>query len=128
MNQVRVEDGLAIADRAVAMALEAGAEQAEALVMHTRSALTRFANNEIHQNVAEDDTVVNLRVIDGYRVGVASANRLTDEDLGRLAASATATARLLAPQDYCTSPIPFRTSVVRAVSVAISLPKSSPAR
>ena len=93
MNQVRVEDGLAIADRAVAMALEAGAEQAEALVMHTRSALTRFANNEIHQNVAEEDTVVNLRVIDGYRVGVASANRRTDEDLGRLAASATATAR-----------------------------------
>jgi predicted Zn-dependent protease len=99
MTQVRIEDGLAIADRAVAMALEAGAEQAEALVIHTRSALTRFANNEIHQSVAEDDTVVNLRVIDGYRVGVASANRLADEDLSRLAGSATATARLLAPQD-----------------------------
>ena len=45
-------DGLAIAERAVAMALERGASQAEALVMRTVSALTRFANNEIHQNVA----------------------------------------------------------------------------
>lgn len=105
MSQLRDEDGLAIADRAVAMALDAGAEQAEALVMHTRSALTRFANNEIHQNVAEDDTVVNLRIIDGHRVGVASANRLADADLARLAESATATARLLAPQEDVT-PLP----------------------
>ena len=50
-----------IADRAVAMALDAGATQAEAVVVDSASALTRFANNELHQNVAEDDVSINLR-------------------------------------------------------------------
>ena len=93
MSQARA-DGLDIAERAVAMALEAGASQAEALVLRTRSALTRFANNELHQNVAEEDTVVNLRFVDGQRVGVASRNRHDEVALAELVASAAATARL----------------------------------
>ena len=109
----RTDEGLAIADRAVTMALEAGATQAEALVIRTRSALTRFANNEIHQNVAEDDTVVNLRVVDGQRVGVASANRHGDADLARLAGSAAATARLQGVQgDFESLPAPRATPLV----------------
>ena len=36
------------------------------------SALTRFANSEIHQNVAETNVTINLRVVVGKRVGVAS--------------------------------------------------------
>ncbi len=94
MNDTPRVSGLEIADRAVAMALEAGASQAEAVVTDSRSALTRFANNEIHQNVAEDDTVVNLRFVDGQRVGVASANRHDDAALRQLAETAGATARL----------------------------------
>ena len=70
-------------------------------------ALTRFANNEIHQNVAEDDTMVNLRFVDGLRVGVASANRHGDDDLARLAESAAATARLSREQgDLASLPAP----------------------
>ena len=42
-------DGLEIAQRAVSMALDAGASAAEAVVNDERSALTRFANNEIHR-------------------------------------------------------------------------------
>jgi PmbA protein len=107
-------DGLAIAERAVAMALDAGAKEAEALVVRTRSALTRFANNEIHQNVAEDDTVVSLRFVDDQRVGVASANRHADEDLRRLAGSAAATARLQpALSDFTSLPGPRPTPLVR---------------
>jgi predicted Zn-dependent protease len=66
--------------------------------MHTDSALTRFANNEIHQNVAEEDTVVNLRFVDGRRVGVMSANGTDDEALRRLCDGAAAIARLQ-PED-----------------------------
>ncbi len=40
--------GLGIAERAVAMALDVGATQAEARVIRTRSALTRIANNQVH--------------------------------------------------------------------------------
>ena len=89
-----------IAARAVAMALEAGASQAEAVVVDGASALTRFANNELHQNVAEDDVTINLRFVDGQRIGVASANKVDDEALQRLAASAGASARLQPEQEW----------------------------
>ena len=61
--------GPSIARRAVSMALDAGATQAEALVHEDGSALTRFANNELHQSVAETDTSVSLRFVDGQRIG-----------------------------------------------------------
>jgi predicted Zn-dependent protease len=110
---VREPSGLEIAERAVAMALDAGASQAEAVVMRTRSALTRFANNELHQNVAEEDTVVNLRFVDGQRVGVASLNRHDEEALARLTASAAATARLQPEQsDFRSLPAPRPTPLV----------------
>jgi predicted Zn-dependent protease len=84
---------LAIADRAVALARSAGATEAEALVSSDRAQLTRFANSEIHQNVAETNASLNLRVAIGKRIGVASSNRLDDEGLRRLAETATAIAR-----------------------------------
>lgn len=111
--------GIEIAERAVAMALEAGASQAEALVMHETSALTRFANNEIHQNVSEEDTVVNLRFVDGRRVGVASLNRHDDDALRRLAGSAAATARLQPEQsDFTSLPGPRPTPLVSGAYAA----------
>ena len=94
------ESGPQIAERVVAMAIEAGASQAEAVVIEDSSALTRFANNEIHQNVAEDDFVVSLRFVDGQRIGVASANRHDDESLRALAQSAGRTARLQPEQEW----------------------------
>ena len=82
----REEDATALelADRAVAMALDAGAGEAEALVMREDGALTRFANSEIHQNVAQHDVAVNLRVVLGKRVAVASTGRTDDEGLRSL--------------------------------------------
>ncbi|MFV2062617.1 MAG: TldD/PmbA family protein [Chloroflexota bacterium] len=88
------EDGVVIAARAVSMALDNGATQAEALVMRSSNAVTRFADNQIHQNVADDDTVVNIRFIDGQRVGVASGNDIDESSLRRLSESAATIARL----------------------------------
>ncbi len=104
-------DGREIARRVVAMALEAGATQAEAVVIDGHSALTRFANNELHQNVGEADTEVSLRYIDGQRIGVASTNRVDDAALRGLASSARAIARLQPEQDWFRSlpaPTPIR--------------------
>jgi predicted Zn-dependent protease len=86
-------DPLAVAERAIALAAAAGATEAEGLVSAERAQLTRFANSEIHQNVAETNGTLNLRVAIGRRVGVASSNRLDDEGLRRLAETATAIAR-----------------------------------
>jgi predicted Zn-dependent protease len=84
---------LAVADRAVALATAAGATEAEALVSVDDAQLTRFANSEIHQNVAETNGAVNLRVAIGRRVGVASSNRLDGDGLRRLAETAVSIAR-----------------------------------
>jgi predicted Zn-dependent protease len=81
------------AQRAVQLALDAGATEAEALVSDERAQLTRFANSEIHQNVAETNSTINLRVAIGRRVGVASSNRLDREGLRALAETAAAIAR-----------------------------------
>lgn len=59
------------------------ADQTEVLVFDGDEALTRFANNEIHQNVAERDTTLLARVIFGNKIGVASLNR-ADEAGARL--------------------------------------------
>jgi len=57
------------------------ADQASVLLFDTDSALTRFANNEIHQNVAERDTGLLVQVVFGKKVGVASINRTDDEGI-----------------------------------------------
>jgi predicted Zn-dependent protease len=89
----------AIADRAVADAIRAGATEAEAVVSADDARLTRFANSEIHQNVGESNTQVNLRFVVGKRVGVASTNRVDRDALRRLAETAGAIARNSAELD-----------------------------
>jgi PmbA protein len=84
-----------LARRVVALT---AADQAEALVASETSALTRFANNHIHQNVAEQDTIVNVRAVLGKRVGVASTNRLDEASLQATADAAVNAARV-APED-----------------------------
>ena len=101
------EGGLALAERLLSLAADEGATEAEALVLGTDSQLTRFANSEIHQNVAERDTTVHLRFCDGKRVGVSSTNRLDGASLRRLAESAARIARLQPEQaDFAGLPRP----------------------
>jgi PmbA protein len=92
MNDERAHEAAVLAEAALAHAMKAGATEAEALVMAEDAALTRFANSQIHQNVAESNVVVNLRFVVGKRVGVASSGRTDDEGLRRLAANAAAIA------------------------------------
>ena len=99
MNDDRARAALTLAEAALAHVTGAGVTEAEALVMAEDSALTRFANSEIHQNVAETNVTINLRVVVGRRVGVASTDRTDDEGLRRLAESATAIARVVEELD-----------------------------
>jgi len=70
---------------------------AEALYMAGDSALTRFATNQIHQNVREHDATLQVRVVDGERVGVARTNRLDDGGISDVVARAEAIATRSAP-------------------------------
>jgi PmbA protein len=75
--------------------MAAGAGEAEVLVMREDGALTRFANSEIHQNVAQRDVAVNLRVVLGKRVAVASSGRTDDEGLRALVSNGLSIARVV---------------------------------
>jgi PmbA protein len=76
----------------------AEADQAEAILEAQDSSLTRFANNEIHQNVTARDHALTLRVIVGKRSGTATTHRLDSSALRQLADRALAIARLT-PED-----------------------------
>jgi PmbA protein len=52
------------------------ADQAEVVIFNYDQALTRFANNYIHQNVNEANTSISVRVIFGKKIGSASTNTL----------------------------------------------------
>src|SRR6516165_3178860 len=70
------------------------AEQTEVVYLGTESALTRFANNFIHQNVAESNHELRVRAIVGKRAGVATTNRLDDQSLQSVTEQALEIARL----------------------------------
>jgi len=57
------------------------AEHTEALLLGHDSALTRFAANAIHQNVAERAVTLRVRAVSDQRVGVASTNELSAESI-----------------------------------------------
>ena len=57
------------------------ADQTEIVVVAPHSALTRFANNYIHQNVEQQDLDIRVRSVIGKKIGVASSNDTSDEGL-----------------------------------------------
>ncbi len=70
------------------------ADQTEIILRSVDSSLTRFANNAIHQNVAESDSTVRVRVALGKRVGVAELNDLSADGIRRAVETARAIAQL----------------------------------
>ena len=86
MDDDRGRDALALAEAALALAdARRRRPRPRRSSSADDSALTRFANSEIHQNVAETNVAINLRVVVGKRVGVASSGRTDAEGLRRLA-------------------------------------------
>ena len=69
------------------------ADQTEVVVTGGQSALTRFANSAIHQNVLENNAEVRVRVVLGKKIGVATSNTLEPSRLRSLVDAATAAAR-----------------------------------
>ena len=70
------------------------ADQTEVVVLGGDTALTRFANSTIHQNVYETDAQVRIRVAIGTRIGASSTNDLSEAALTATLDNALAIARL----------------------------------
>ncbi len=72
------------------------ADEVEAIFTGSRFALTRFANNTIHQNVEEENSVVSIRTNFAGRTARATSNQFDDESLRRAVAASENLARVQA--------------------------------
>ena len=73
------------------------ADEVEAIFTGSRFALTRFANNVIHQNVEDENSIVSIRTNFGGRTARSTANQFDDESLRRAVAASENLARVQSP-------------------------------
>ena len=73
------------------------ADEVEVLFYGGKSALTRFANNVIHQNVAEENYGVSVRTVFGGCTARATTNRFDDESLKRVVEASESLAKVQHP-------------------------------
>jgi len=103
----------------------ASADEVECLFYGGHSALTRFANNSIHQNVAEENYGVSLRTVFGGRTARATTNRFDDESLRDVVKASEALARVQEP-DADLLPVPHAGG--SALATQGRPPQSAPSR
>ena len=80
------------------LAKSTAAHETEVHIDETISALTRFANNAIHQNVAERGLTISVRTVANGRTARATTNR-SDEDSLRTAIEASLSLAQSQPED-----------------------------
>src|SRR5579859_3435699 len=73
------------------------ASEVEVIFSSNNSSLTRFANNTIHQNVAELNEAASIRVAFDGKTARATTNRFDDESLKRAVQSAESIAKVQEP-------------------------------
>ena len=73
------------------------ADEVEAIFTGSRFALTRFANNTIHQNVEDENSIVSIRTNFAGRTARATTNQFDDESLQRAVAASENLARVQEP-------------------------------
>jgi predicted Zn-dependent protease len=95
------------------------ADEVEGLFYGGRSALTRFANNTIHQNVAEENYGVSVRTVFGGRTARATTNRFDDQSLKDVVKASEALAEVQEP-DTDLLPMPDPGEAARATQAAPS--------
>jgi PmbA protein len=81
------------------------ADETEVQLDFTSDALTRFANNTIHQNVAEQGMTISVRTVFDGRTARATTNKTDDESLRCVVAASAALARSQ-PRDPDLLPMP----------------------
>jgi PmbA protein len=87
------------------------ADEIEVLFSGGKFALTRFANNTIHQNVEDENHILSVRTAFGGRTARASTNRFDEESLQRVVAASEALAKVQHP-DPDLLPMPNRQEAI----------------
>jgi predicted Zn-dependent protease len=95
-------DALGVAERVLDLS---PADQTEAVLLQTRTALTRYANSIIHQNVTTTDTVLVLRLVYDKQLGIVRTNRTDEASIKEAVERATRIARSQRPnRDFISLP------------------------
>ncbi|MGB2644976.1 MAG: TldD/PmbA family protein [Candidatus Acidiferrum sp.] len=94
-----------IIETVLRLAKTTGADETEVHVDETAESLTRFANNAVHQNVAERGLNVSIRTVVDSRTARATTNRV-DEDSLRAAIEASLSLAHSQPKDPKLLPLP----------------------
>lgn len=105
---LRAESELrSITERVLRIAKSTGIPETEVHVDEVIDALTRFANNSIHQHVAEHGLTVSLRVVVDGRTARVTTNRI-EEDALRAALESAASLAASQPRDPGLLPLPTK--------------------
>ena len=103
--------------------------QAEVMLTANDSYLTRFANNTIHQNVAERDAELMVRYFIGKQMGTATSNRLDGRAFDELVEQARLNAKA-SPADPNYPGLPEPASTLKSSALTRqrrnSAPKAAP--
>jgi len=76
------------------------ADETEATVSSSSYALTRFANNTIHQNVAEETSSLSVRLVSEGRMARASTNKFDEASIRQLCEAALVLAKFTAARSF----------------------------
>lgn len=86
---------------------ESPADQTEAVLLYENSYLTRFTASTIHQNVAEKNLTLVLRVIMGKKISVVSTNSLSKSSIRNILKEAISLLKVQPPnEDFVSLPAP----------------------
>ena len=94
------------------------ADETEVMVTEWDSALTRFANNGIHQNVAERNVDVRVRAVKDGKTGVAEVNQMSERAADDVLKRAIRIAELQSEGEIVPMPAPAKSKSVSAWSDA----------
>jgi predicted Zn-dependent protease len=100
------------------------ADETEVHFSGGRFALTRFANNTIHQNVEDENHVISVRTVFGGRTARATTNRFDDDGLKRVVESSENLARVQHP-DPDLLPVPDNREAARTDEAVRATPTPS---
>lgn len=104
MDLERLKD---IAEKTVDFAITHGASQAQASAFIINSALTRFANSQIHQNVASKSGTVSIKVVVGKKISTTRVDSLDKKEIEKTVFQAVKIARASSPtKDFKSLPNP----------------------
>lgn len=105
---------LEIAEKTVNLALKHKVDQAQTAAFFVDSALTRYANSQIHQNVASKRGGVAMKVVIGKKIGILRANSLGEKQIEDLVKKAIKIAKVTPPnKDFKSLPKPIEWTPIK---------------